>query len=120
MLYDWYAEKRDYKTVKLMKVYMCKSITCNDIIQALNELEWYAWRQHLSYILSDAVLKAFEKQEDVADITKMFSRDLFAFDRSGEHTRSQEEIHEILMKRLFKKESETSEVLTVSLRWGAI
>ena len=120
MTYIWFAEPQKYKTVKLSNVYMCKSITCNDIMRALEGMELYEWKRHLSYVLSEAVLKAFDTQENVADISKMFSCNLFGVDEFGEHTRKQEEIIEILMKKLFKKESETSETLTVSIKLGGI
>ena len=116
MLFDWYAEKREHKTVKLTNIYMCKQLTCNDIINHLTELGIYEWKRRMSYILSDAVLKAYGKEEKMADITKMFSYDLVSIDENGQHTQKQEEVCEILMKTLFNPVKETDNEIIVSLK----
>lgn len=119
MTFDWCAKERWHKTVKLCNVYMLKPITCNDIIGALNGLGLYEWERRMSYILSFAVLKAFERNEKTADITKMFSCELVSVDENGEHLKTQEEICEFLMEKLFKIVSENDDELIVSIKMQA-
>jgi len=119
MTFNWYAEPRMHKTVKLSDVYMCKSISCNDIMRVLKGIGLYEWERHMSYVLSQAVLKAFERKEKAADITRMFSCNLVGIDELGEHTKKQNEVCEFLLEKLFKVEAETPEELVVSLKWEA-
>lgn len=119
MTFDWYAEKREHKTVKLSNVYMLNNVSCNDIMRALRGIGLYEWERHMSYVLSQAVLKSYERKEKVADITRMFSCNLFGIDELGEHTRKQKQVCEFLMEKLFKFENETPEEMVVSLRWDA-
>ena len=116
MLFDWYVEKREHKTVKLTDVYLCKSVTGNDIIRHLNDLGLYQWRRLMSYIFSEAVVKAYEREEKMADITKMFSYDMVYVDEHGHHTKNQKEVCEILFKALFNTVKETNEEIIVTLR----
>lgn len=119
MTFDWYAEKREHKTVKLSNVYMLNTVSCDDIMRALKEIGLYEWSRHMSYVLSQAVLKAYERKEKVADITRMFSCNLVGLDEAGKHTKLQNEVCEFLLEKLFKIESETPEEMVVSLRWDA-
>lgn len=116
MIYKWYAEVRQHKRVMLSDVFVCKSVTCNDIIHALMGLEVYEWERYMSHIFSEAILKAFKYQENMADITRMFSCNLVAIDDCGEHTKQQKDVCEILLNKLFKTVSETDEELIVSLK----
>lgn len=116
MTFNWYAEPCNHKTVKLSNVYMCKSISCNDIMRALRGIGLYEWERHMSYVLSQEVLKAFDCKEKAADITRMFSCNLVGVDEFGEHTKTQKEVCEFLLEKLFKTERETPEEMVVSLR----
>ena len=120
MTFNWYAEPRMHKTVKLSNVYMCKFITCNDIIWALRGIGLYEWQRHMSYVLSQSVLKAFDQNQNVADITQMFSCDLVAYNELGKQTINQKEVCEFLMESLFKIVRETPDELIVSLKTNAI
>ena len=119
-VFDWYAEKRNHKKVTLCNVQMCKTITCNNIIASLDGMGFFQWRRYLSYAFSDAVVKALERGENNADITKMFSCDLVCINSEGEHTKSQEEICACLMDKLFRTISETDEELIVSIRTSGL
>lgn len=119
MTFNWYAEPQMHKTVKLSNVYMLNTISCNDIMRALRGIGLYEWERHMSYVLSQAVLKAYERKEKVADITRMFSCDLVGVDEFGKHIKKQKEVCEFLLEKLFKTEGETPEEMVVSLRWDA-
>ena len=120
MTRDWYPIERQHKQVTLCDVYMCKSISCNDIVRALAGMGLYEWKVYMSHVFSDAVLKAFEHRKTTADITMMFSCDLVGINDEGNHTKEQKDICAILKEKLFYTVSETNEELIVALKWNEI
>lgn len=121
MTFDWYPEERQHKKVTLCDVYKCKSVTCNDITRALMGMGLCEWETYMSHVFSQAVLKAFERGEQTADITKMFSCNLVGIDDVvGKYTKQQKDVCAFLKEKLFKTVSETEEELMVSLRWDVL
>lgn len=116
MLFDWYAEVRKHKPVKLKDVIICKPVTCKDVALTIEGMGLTQWETYMSHIWSEAVLKALERGDEMADVTRMFSCDLVKIDEHGPYTKFQREISHHLMQKLFKTVKETEEEMIVSLR----
>ena len=121
MTRDWYRVEQTHKKVTLCDVHMCRTVTCHKIARALMGMGLCEWETHMSHVFSEAVLKAFERGEKTADITKMFSCDLVGVDDVlGNYTKQQKQVCAFLREKLFKTISETDDELKVSLKWDVL
>lgn len=120
MIRDWYSVRRQHKIVTLCDVHRCKGVTCNDIVQALEGIGLKEWGTYMSHIFSQAVLAALEKREKNADITRMYSCDLFGVDEQNDYNKEQKDICAFLNQKLFNVISETDDELKVVIRWEVI
>lgn len=121
MTRDWYPIVRQHKNVTLCDVCVSKSASVNNIRDALMGMGLCEWETYMGCIFSQAVLKALERGENEADITKMFSCDLVGVDDMfGEYTKPQADVCAFLKEKLFKVVSETEDELRVRLKWNVI
>ncbi len=112
--YLW--SEKEHKKVILVNVNECKDkITLTGLVKALKGTGYLEWEALLASWLTIAVINAIKNGEDTADITRMFSRELSAYDAIGKQTFPHDKHVDLLMKRLFEKVEESADELKVKL-----
>lgn len=119
MTFDWYPEERQHKRVTLCNVTENESnIKDYHVARALMGMGLCEWEYYMGDLLVKAISNAREKNESTADITVMFSCDLYGVDGRGTYMTHQAKVVEHLMDKLFDTVSETEDELIVVIKQG--
>lgn len=112
--YSW--SEKPHKKVTLINVHDCKDkITLTGTMKLLMGTGHLEWEALLSGWLIEAVLNAIKNGEDTADITRVFARELSAYNSIRKHTFSHDVHVNFLLEKLFQKVEESDDELKVEL-----
>ena len=111
-----------YKKVVMCNVKLCKNrITVNKIDKWLQGWKIPKLARTEAFWLTEAVVKALNANESVADISKMFNIQVALYTDFGyAGTLPREAITRMLYKDIFKKIEENDEQITVKLNWWCL
>ena len=109
-------KERPYKKVILVNVNDCiDKITVLHVTGRLGGLSWFEWEHLLANWLVEAIVEAIDNGKEEADISKLFTCDLQGEDGFGFFRKSQEQVVDFLMGRLFECVEEDDEVMCVRI-----
>ena len=115
MTRDWYVVHKDHKKVHLCNAEHLKNVSESSVSYALMRAGLHKWENYLASIFVEAVQAS---DNDVADITKMFSCDLCGVDHLGTYCKKQEDVIVFLMDKLFEIVEESDTYLSVEIKSG--
>ena len=119
MTFNWYPEVRRHKRVILCGADKYNHVTVRDIQRALMGMGLCEWEVYMGELFTKAISQAASQHADTADITAMFSCDLFGVDDLvGKYQCRQENVIAFLMEKLFDKVSENENELIVKIKKG--
>ena len=112
--YSW--SEKPHKKVTLINVTDCKDkITLTGMIKLLMGTGHLEWEALLAAWLIEAVVNAVKNGEDTADITKVFARELSAYNSISKWTFPHDAHYKFLMTKIFEKVEENNDELKVKL-----
>jgi len=115
---DWYlVENRQDRKVVLVEATKYEDVMVSKVTTALMGSGLYEWENYLAQLFVEAVAA---REDDIADVTKMFSCDLVGEDQEGRYTKPCEKVVEFLLEKLFDIVSEIDNTITVSVKPNAL
>ena len=111
-----------YKRVVLANVRTCKNrITVNKIATKLRDWKVPQLERTEAVWLTEAIVEAINRNQQTADISKMFNIQVAIYtDHGYAGTLPREAISAMLFEKLFTKTDENDEQITVKLKWWCL
>ena len=116
MTFDWNYKEREHKKVVLCDIEKCRGMKPQDFWHYFMGMGLCEWENFFCKKLVESIENAFEKGEQAADITFLFSCDLIGEDEFGEFTKYQESIKNFLMEKVFEVVGESAEEMVVAFQ----